>query len=107
MTPVRYHPAARDELRAAIRDGEAERTGRGALLEAAVSHLLRRLRRLPGSAPRWPRLRGSFEVRKAIVKRHPYLVVYTLLPEQIVILAIAHTRKKPGYWRERIASLGT
>ena len=37
--------------------------------------------------------------------RHPYLVVYVILPEQIVILAIAHTSKKPGYWRERVADV--
>ncbi len=106
MTPVRYHPAAREELKAAIQYGEVERTGRGALLETAVSHVLRRLRRLSGSAPRWPRLVGAFEVRKAVVKRQPYLVVYAILPEQIVILAIAHTSKQPGYWRERVAMLG-
>lgn len=105
MTPARYHPAARDELRAAIRYGEAERTGRGALLEAAVSHVLRRIRRLPKSAPRWPRLRAAVEIRKAVVRRHPYLVVYAVMPEQIVVLAVAHTSKQPGYWRERLAEL--
>jgi hypothetical protein len=36
------------------------------------------------------------------VRRHPYLVVYAVLPDQLVVLAIAHTSKKPGYWRERI-----
>jgi hypothetical protein len=100
-------PSCCDELRAAIRYGEAERAGRGALLEAAVSHVLRRIRRLPRSAPRWPRLRSTFEVRKAVVKRHPYLVVYAILPEQIVVLAVAHTSRKPGYWRERLVELGT
>jgi len=42
----RYYPAARDELHAAIRYGEAGRPGRGVLLEAAVGHALRRFRRL-------------------------------------------------------------
>jgi hypothetical protein len=41
------------------------------------------------------------------VKRHPYLVVYAILPDQIVVLAVAHTSRKPGYWRERLAELGT
>jgi hypothetical protein len=26
----------------------------------------------------------------------------SVLPDQLVVLAIAHTSKKPGYWRERI-----
>jgi plasmid stabilization system protein ParE len=105
VKPARYHPAARDELRAAIRYGEADRPGRGALLEAAVSHVLRRLRRLPPSAPRWSHLRSPFEIRRALVKRHPYLVIYAILPDQLVIIAIAHTSKRPGYWRDRVADL--
>jgi len=105
VKPARYHPAARDELRAAIRHGEADRPGRGARLEAAVSHVLRRLRRLPPSAPRWSDLQGPFEIRRALVKRHPYLVIYAMLPDQLVIIAIAHTSKQPGYWRDRVADL--
>lgn len=105
MIPVRYHPAAREELRAAVQYGEAERPGRGALLEAVVHHTLRRIRRLPRSAPRWPGWRGTVEVRRAIVKRHPYVVVFAIVPEQIVIVAIAHTRQRPGYWRTRLVGL--
>lgn len=105
MRSARYHPAARDELRAATQYGEADRPGRGALLEAAVSQVLRRLLRLPRSAPRWPRLRSPFEIRRALVKHHPYFVIYAILPDQLVILAIAHTSKQPGYWRGRIADL--
>ena len=105
MKPARYHPVARDELRAAIRYGEADRPGRGARLEAAVSRVLRRLLRFPESAPRWPRLQSSFEIRRAVVKRHPYLVIYAVLSDHLVIIAIAHTSKRPGYWRRRIADL--
>lgn len=105
MIPVRYHPAARQELRDAVHRGESERPGRGALLEAGVFHLLRRIRRLPRSAPRWPGLRGPAEVRRVVVKRHPYLVVYAILPEQIVVIAVAHMRQMPGYWQDRLATL--
>lgn len=34
--------------------------------------------------------------------RHSYLVVYAVLPDQLVVLAIAPTSKEPGYWRERL-----
>jgi hypothetical protein len=39
------------------------------------------------------------------VKRHPYLAIYAILPDQLVIIAIAHTSKQPGYWRDRVADL--
>lgn len=102
MRRARYHPAARDELRAAIRHDEAERPGRGALLEAAVSHLLRRLCHLPASAPRWPGIDGPLEVRRARVRRHPYVVVYLTFADHLAIVAVAHTSRRPGYWLARV-----
>ena len=103
---LRYHPDARAELRAAMHIGEKERPGRGIALQELVRVVERRVRRCPRSAPRWPRVRAPFEVRRAVVRKTPYVVVYMLLPDQIVVVAIAHTRKSPGYWRERLGELG-
>lgn len=100
MKRARYHPAARDELRGAIAHDEADRPGRGVDLEDSVRRVIRRIQQLPQSARRWPRIEG--EIRRTKVTRHPYLVVFAVLPDQLVVLAIAHTSKKPGYWRERI-----
>jgi toxin ParE1/3/4 len=98
---ARYHPAARDELHGAVAFDESERPGRGVDLEEAVRRVVRRIQLLPQSAPRWPRIDPQ-EIRRAKVKRHPYVVVYAVLEDQLVVLAIAHTSKRPGYWRERI-----
>ena len=104
MKRFRYHPEARAELRAAVRVHEAERPGRGLALDAAVARVERRLQRFPGSAPRWPET-GTHEIRVARVRRTPYLLVYMILPDQLVVLAIAHSRQKPGYWQERAADV--
>lgn len=85
--------------------GEEERPGRGTALQELVRVVERRICRFPRSAPRWPGLRARFEVRRAVVRKTPYLVVYTILPNQVVVVAIAHTRKPPGYWRDRLAEL--
>ena len=103
---LRYHPDARAELRAAMHLGEEERTGRGVALQELVRAVERRLRRMPRSAPRWPRSTAPLEIRRAVVRKTPYLVVYAILPDQIVVLAIAHTRQAPGYWRKRLPQLG-
>ena len=102
MKRARYHPSARDELRDAILYDEAERAGRGIDLEEAVRRVILRIQMFPQSAPSWPRMEVSHEIRRARVKHHPYLVVYAVLPDQLVVLAIAHTSRKPGYWRDRI-----
>ncbi len=40
-------------------------------------------------------------VRRVIVDRFPYAVVYRREREAIHILAIAHLRRRPNYWRRR------
>lgn len=42
------------------------------------------------------------EIRRCRLKRFPYSVVYTLDAEGILVLAVAHQHRKPGYWRNRI-----
>jgi plasmid stabilization system protein ParE len=39
--------------------------------------------------------------RKALFRRFPYSVIYTIKSTRIWVLAIAHHRRRPGYWRER------
>ena len=107
MKPLRYHPAAREELRAAALIGEDDHPGRGAALEAAVARVERRLRQFPESAPRWREPTGSVTVRKALVKRTPYLLIYVDLSDQLVVLAVTHVRQAPGYWRKRLDELPT
>jgi plasmid stabilization system protein ParE len=102
VKPYRYHPAAERELDEAIEHDEAELPGRGLRLEDQVARLVLRLRRFPVSAPIWPRLDSAHEVRRAKVRRHPFLVVYMVQSDQLIILAVAHTKKKPGYWANRI-----
>jgi len=33
------------------------------------------------------------------------LVVYAILPDRLVVIAIAHTRRRPDYWRQKLESL--
>lgn len=102
MKRALYHPAAREELRGAVAHDEGEHPGRGVDLEDAIGRALRRVQVLPESAPRWPPIE-EVEIRRAKVRRHPYVVVYAVLANRLVVLAIAHTSKQPGYWRGRMA----
>ncbi|MBA3395410.1 MAG: type II toxin-antitoxin system RelE/ParE family toxin [Deltaproteobacteria bacterium] len=102
MKRARYHPEARDELRGAVAYDDEDRASRGQDLEQVVARIVRRIQVLPRSAPRWRLVPGPFEIRRAKVKGHPYLVVYGVFTDQLVVLAIAHTSKQPGYWRTRI-----
>lgn len=48
----------------------------------------------------WPILQG--DLRRRLIRRFPYGVLYRIEPEEIIIVAISHLRKKPGYWNKRI-----
>ncbi|MDX1972996.1 MAG: type II toxin-antitoxin system RelE/ParE family toxin [Candidatus Sumerlaeia bacterium] len=59
---------------------------------------------------RWPvilRKRG-FDIRKRMIPRFPHRIIYTEHPQgTILILAIAHGKREPGYWMERIPEIKT
>ena len=48
---------------------------------------------------RWPiYLHGT---RRYRLRRFPYLLVYRSAPERIIVLAVAHAKRRPGYWKTR------
>ena len=48
-----------------------------------------------------PSLPGDVEVRRYPLRVFPFLIAYRLLPDPTVI-AIAHGRRRPGYWLHRV-----
>jgi plasmid stabilization system protein ParE len=48
---------------------------------------------------RWPA--GGRGTRRFLLQRFPFAIVYRDLPAAIQVLAIAHARRKPGYWKQR------
>lgn len=65
----------------------------------SVEQVIERIQRAPDL------YRPAFEdVRKARLPRFPYHLVYWLDTDtdSIHILAVAHTSRKPGYWKDRL-----
>ncbi len=57
----------------------------------------------------WPPLLGFDHgptVRRKSVEGFPYGIVYCVTATEIVILAYAHERRRPGYWESRLESEG-
>jgi plasmid stabilization system protein ParE len=50
----------------------------------------------PRLGPVW---RG--QTRRFPLRRFPYTIIYQLKPDEIRVIALAHQRRKPGYWRGR------
>jgi toxin ParE1/3/4 len=39
--------------------------------------------------------------KRAIFRRYPYSIIFIPRSERIDVLAIAHAKRRPGYWRKR------
>ena len=46
-----------------------------------------------------------FNTRRLLLRRYPYHVIYRIGSDRIVVIAVAHTSRRPGYWRDRLADL--
>ena len=44
----------------------------------------------------------SGDLRRGLLSRFPYSLMYAVEPEQLLIVAVAHQRRRPDYWRGRI-----
>lgn len=60
-----------------------------------------RVKRLIEEAPRrWRELEDG--VRRVTFRRFPYALIYIEEPDRVLVLAVMHQRRRPGYWKGRI-----
>jgi plasmid stabilization system protein ParE len=90
-------PEAVADLAAAFAWYERERPGLGTELHAAIGSTFRLLTRAPEAMPAVHR--GA---RRALLRRFPYAVYYTVEKEAIEVLAVLHTRRNPRRWQRRV-----
>ena len=44
----------------------------------------------------------QFEFHQTNLRRFPYKVIYEVIGEDVVVLAVSHMRRKPNYWVDRV-----
>jgi len=49
---------------------------------------------------KWPMI--GKEIRRRILPRFPYSILYKIDPEEIIIVAIMHQKRRPNYWINRL-----
>ena len=99
---VRFEGEAAEEYRLAGRWYEARRENLGVEFLDAVDDTIERILALPRSGTRVPSIGPDLPVRRLAVTRFPYHVVYLKMDDDLRILAIAHDRRRPGYWKTRL-----
>lgn len=96
MKRVVFHPDAEAEMVAAAKFYEARSAGLGADFIAEVERATRALVGYSRVGHRFSR-----RLRRILLRRFPYGLLYRVEPDQIFVVAVAHVRRRPGYWRGR------
>ena len=98
MKPHLLHREAEDELDAAMAYYEQQRRGLGLELLAEVEQAIARIRKFPAA---WP-LHEPSGHRKVVLPRFPFALYYLETADMIWINAVAHAKRAPFYWRDRV-----
>ena len=95
--PLVLLQAAREEFDDAFDWYEDERAGLGVAFDASVRETYARII----DRPRLFQVVLA-DIRRAPVRRFPYLIFYRVEPDQIVVLSVFHTSRDPRIWQSRI-----
>jgi len=95
--PLAIHPDALDELKSAL-TWYSERSETAAI--NLVRELDNALELIVQSPNVWPP--GEHGTRKFTLRRFPFALIYRETDASIQILAVAHGRRRPGYWKTRL-----
>mgnify|MGYP002631976335 CR=1 FL=1 len=94
--PVVFQDDAGIEVEEAVLWYEQQRPGLGLEYLAAVSRVVREIGENPERFPIWRRL-----WRRALLPRFPYVMFFDIEVDRVVVWAVAHTKRRPGYWVAR------
>lgn len=94
---VKFHPAAAEEATAAY-EWYAERSPAAARgFREELRHAVEAVAEAP---ERWPRY--GTRARRYLFPRFPFSMVYWLRGGEVEVIAVAHGKRRPGYWQPRL-----
>ena len=89
--------SARAELREAVDFYNRRQSRLGEEFFEEVEETISRILQRPTS---WKRLAEN--IYRCRLERFPYFLIYERKPDRIRIVAVAHFRRRPNYWRRRL-----
>jgi toxin ParE1/3/4 len=94
--PLVVHPDADVEIEEAAVWYEARRAGLGLEFMAAVDRVPADVAEASERFPTWRR-----PWRRAVMRRFPFVVFFEVEDDRVVVWAVAHVKRTPGYWVAR------
>lgn len=98
MLEIKFHEAADLEAAEAIAWYELQEVGLGTRLRSEVERSIARILQSPLSFP----VIHRSNIRRVLLNRFPYSIIFMVEDECVVIVAIFHSRRDPTVWQERL-----
>lgn len=99
---IRFEPDALGDIAAAVRYYNRERAGLGNEFRRAVDHRALGLRRFPNAGAPVAHITTTPPARYVRTARFPYLIIYVVVGDTVRVVAIAHERRLPAFWVDRL-----
>jgi plasmid stabilization system protein ParE len=96
MRRLRFHPEAHKELTEGQEWYEARSEVAAQAFALEVDHAIGRILEAPLTFPI-----GRRGERRFVFDRFPYAILYRVGKNGVFVTAVAHQRRRPGYWRNR------
>jgi plasmid stabilization system protein ParE len=97
MTPVvKIHEAAEAEINEAADFYDIESPGLGTVF---IDEIQRAIGNISLHPEAYPLIQSR--VRRTILNKFPYSLIYSVRSNEIMILAVAHQKRRPFYWHKR------
>lgn len=97
MTAIKFLAEAAEELQAAAEYYESQASGLGRDFTLEVQRLAELIAENPHIGSQVRPL-----IRRRALRRFPFYILYTIEEWGVLIVAVAHHRRAPGYWRDRV-----
>ena len=81
---------------------EDQQSGLADEFYAELKSGLDRISENPMRMPLLEQYSGVHNVRRSLLKRFPYAIIFMITDSEVVVLAVAHTHRRPLYWLSRL-----
>jgi toxin ParE1/3/4 len=101
VKPYRNELTVPYEIEAAARWYELRDRGLGFQFLNAIEAAMEKICDAPSAWALWPGAPVALEVRRFVLRRFPFAIAYLDEPTEVVVLAVAHAKRRPLYWLRR------
>ncbi len=102
MKPLSLSPEAVQELAEAASWHETRQPGLAIRFLQEIDQAQHAIQSRPLTFPRLANTAVDLHIRRALLPRFPYALVFLELQTEIRVLAIAHAKRHPDYWLNRL-----